>query len=491
MTDAAFLAWLKTNAAIRTVIVEVYARISGVETLLRLSSRPYITGAADTPAHTEYDTCVVGGVSFSESLNLDGQPSISYGAIELENRGGVRDAWLNYVWANRAIQVYVGDPSWPKSDFRKVFDGVVGDITGKGPENLSLSLLDKLQRLNNPMTETLLGGTTVNKDRLLPTTAGEVANVTPLQTDASLLEYQVHSGVIEDIIEVRDNGAPVSVTKYTSLGKFRLTSAPVGQITCDVQGLKPSGTYSNNVCTLIKHIVQNYGPASTRFTAGDLDSTNLNAFEAANTQAVGMYLPDRQNVLAACQELAASVGAQVLCSTQGLLRLIKISLPTGVATTVVQKTDYVYHSLEIAQRPDVKSTNMLGYCKNYTPQTSGLATGLPASSQATLAKEYFTVTNSDSSVASVYKLDAAPPQENTLLVNETEANTESARRLALWKVARTVYKFVGFSQLMLVELGDALQLYSDRFGLSSGPTGLVVGVDRDWIKNRVTISVLM
>ena len=148
MTDAAFLAWLQSADCIRCALVEVVARIGGSETTLYLSNRNYVTASGDTPASTAYTACITGGVSFAETLSLDGTPSISYGDIEIDNRGGVRDAWLGYVWANRQVRVYMGDPRWVRADFRLIFDGVVGDLLSRDAEVLNLSLLDKLQRLN-------------------------------------------------------------------------------------------------------------------------------------------------------------------------------------------------------------------------------------------------------------------------------------------------------------------------------------------------------
>ena len=120
LSDAQFTAWLASASSIRTVLVEVVSRIAGSETTLYLSSRNYITAAADTPASTAYQACIAGGVSTRESLNLDGSPSMSWGDIEIGNADGSRDAWLDYVWANRAVNVYVGDPTWPRADFRLV-----------------------------------------------------------------------------------------------------------------------------------------------------------------------------------------------------------------------------------------------------------------------------------------------------------------------------------------------------------------------------------
>ena len=44
--------------------------------------------------------------------------------------------------------------------------------------------------------------------------------------------------------------------------------------------------------------------------------------------------------------------------------------------------------------------------------------------------------------------------------------------------------------LMLVELGDTWTLTHARFGLAAGKTGLVVSIERDWLKGRATVGVL-
>lgn len=491
LTDAQFKAWLIAPGSIRTVLVEAVARIVSTETTLYLSSRNYITASADTPASTAYQACISGGVSTSESLNLDGTPSMSWGDIEVNNADGSRDGWLDYVWSNRAVSVYVGDPTWPRADFRLVFSGVIDDIGSRTRTTLNLRLRDKLERLNNPVSETVLGGSTANKDRLIPIVLGEVHNIEPLLINPSSLIYQYSTGASERLIEVRDNGAPI--TSYTSnltLGQFTLTAAPVGQITCDVQGIKPAGTYSNNISTLVQYIVQNYGPSSARFSGGDLDSANLSAFASANTQAVGLYLSDRANVLAVCQQLAASIGAQVVMTSTGLLRLIRIALPATGTVTAVTAADMEAGSISISSRPAVKATAKLGYAQNNTVQASGMASGLPASSAAALAQEWLTTTSTDATTATTYKLDAQPEQVDTLLIDDTEAATEAARLVTLWKTQRTIYSATYLPSTMLVELGDTWTITHPRLGLSAGKTGLVVSIDRDWLKARATVGVL-
>ena len=115
---------------------------------------------------------------------------------------------------------------------------------------LNIVLVDKLQRLNEPIQHRTLGevfGNTItagtaldnNKSNPAPIVLGEVFNIegVPCSNDPNTLRYMVNSGTIHNIIEVRDNGVPVGFTQNTTAGTFDLTQTSYGQITCTVQGI--------------------------------------------------------------------------------------------------------------------------------------------------------------------------------------------------------------------------------------------------------------
>jgi len=483
------LAWLKNQNALRCILVEVVARIAGVETTLYLSTRGYITEAGDAPANINYVPCISGGLQIVETLPLDGTASISYGDIEILNLDGSRDSWLDYVWANRSVKVYIGDVSWARADFQLIFDGILEDIDSKSYDKLNLKIRDKLQRLNGPISETKLG-TGDNPDSLIPLTFGECCNVTPLLSNPATLEYQVHNGAIERIIEVRDNGVPVTgFTSSLGIGKFTLTTAPAGTITCSVQGDKPS-TYVNTISAIIQRIVKDFGKVSSRFVSGDLDSTNLSAFESANTQAVGIYLTNRENIITVIQQLAASIGAQAAITREGKLALLRIALPPAGTPTSIGETDILVNSLHIADRPAVIASTKVGYCKNWTVQNN-LLTGIPEDHKKLFSEEYLTTTQTDATVVTNYRLDVEPVQRNTLLLVEAEAITEANRELDIYKVPRHIISFDGFPQCLLLTLGQAVTVTHPRFGLAASKTGVIVSLQTDWINFKVTVGVLV
>lgn len=486
MTDADFIAWLKSDGALRCVLVEAVASVSGTETTHYLSSGNYVTTAADTPASTAYTACISGGCEISERLSLDeGGGAMAFSDIEIGNEGGEFDAWLGYIWRNRAVQVYYGDVRWDRADFRLMFDGIIDDLQARDRNVLNLVIRDKLQRLNTPVTDTTLGGSTANKDRLIPVLLGECHNITPLLTNPATLEFQVHGGAIEDIIEVRDNGVVVATTDNLSTGKFILSQALKGTITCSVQGDKPSA-YANTVSQLVQRLATGYG--TDPYDSGDLDATNLADFDTDHPQPVGVYLAETASVLAVCQQLAASVGAQVVMSATGLLRLIRVGLPAPGTAVQVNHTTMVQGTLKIAQRVPVRPAVRLGYCKNWTVQT-GLQTGIPAEHKDLYAEEWLTVTSTDATVATAYKLAEEAKQEDTLLLATTDAQDEADRRCDLRKAQRTVYACNNYADLMLAELGNAATLTATRYSLSAGVSGQITAITRDLLGARVGLEV--
>lgn len=481
ISDADYRRWLRDDRARRTVLLEI-----DTDPVRRLSVVPYTTLPTDPTPNVRYDALIKGGVGYREQLRLDGGSTGSYASIELHNEDGSLDPWLGDVWKNRDIRVYFGDVAWERADYRLVAAGVV-DRAEQSRDTMTITLVDPLERLDNAVTEQLLGGSGQEAERLMPVTLGECHNITPRLYDAATHTYRWHGGSVERLIEVRDRGVPVSYT--SSGGEFSLLAAPDGVITASVQG-DASGGYKNTVAGLIQLLVTGYGPAASRFTSADLDTANLATFDSAHPQPVGLYLSDYATVVQCVVELAASVGAQAVMSRTGKLRLLKVNLPASGTPAVIQPSDYEDRSLEIVGQSAVVAGVRLGYCPNWTPRQN-IAEGVPSEHRDLYAQEWLTVTATAPGVASEYRISTEVEQVNTLLLRRADAQAEAARRLALWSVPRTVIRVRGFAQLLDLELGQAATLYGDRFGLESGKTGQIVGLDPDWVSGRCDVEVLI
>ncbi|GAA5231744.1 hypothetical protein FOZ76_14470 [Verticiella sediminum] len=479
ITDAQFDRWLRTSGVPRCVLVELPG-----DTPIYLSSRAYVTAPDDQVApNRAYRAILQGGASFSESLSEDGaQARMSAGDIEIDNTGGHADDLLSVVWQDRRIEVYIGDVSWPRADYRLALAGVVARLQPRNARTLNLVLRDVLERLNNPANDGTLG-VGPNAEQPMPLCMGECHNVTPRVEDTAGEQVRVHSRPIERIIELRDRGVPADATADLTNARATVAKQPDGLLTMSVQGDKSGGVYRNTVGPLVELLATSYGPEAERLGAGEIDRANFDAFAAAHPQPVGLYSAERITVRDAVQRLAASVGAQVAASRTGQLRLLKADPPPPTATAglrVIRPGDYLDGSLRLAGFRGRVDGVTLGYCRNWTPGQE-IAEIVPARYRDRYAQEWLTVTVGDAS--------RAGEQIDTLLLKQSDALTEGQRRLANGdgRIARLA--LTGFAQLLQFELGERVVLYGNRYGLEAGRACQIVSLQRDWFKATVAVEV--
>ncbi len=543
LTAEEITAWLNSSSAIRGTLIEVDVRIQGdlVDSTRYLSTFSYTTGASDTPSNTCYESIVEGGLKYTEKMDIGGNASLSIGDVELKNINGEFDSWLNDTWMNRPIRAYVGDIRWPRDSFFLVFDGVVADIDSRGRDTINIKIRDKLQRLNTPLSELKYSDVAPYPDAsnvtpytdptdpndivpelFLPSSFGEQHNITPILIDTGNLTYIANYGPIQGIGEVRDNGVPLipasnSYTVDVNKGTFTMLYQPFGLITCSVQGdnvpqswdtFVPGVTYRQTAGSLIRRIVTGYGkcvpdpitgvptttPSPERFTEDDIDIDNFEEFEATHPQPVGVYSASRENMLTICQQLAASVGAQISMSRVGKLRLTKLSSPPlGDPTIITEDDDMVINTLSIVRRTEVQGSVKLAFTKNWTIQ-QGLQTNIPYDHKKRFAEDYSTVIKADADTINKYKLTGYPAQQETLLNSQPEAYDEALRRLNIVKDPHYIYKFTGFPWLLDLRLGDTVQIVSDRFALSGElgvGLGTVISLQPDWNTCNVEVEVFI
>ena len=519
-------AWLLNNTVRRCVLVVI--QYFDVIAVTDTGKYMYLGTKGYTPTNGEitFIPIITGGLKFDENLSIDGGLSATVGDIEINNPNGEYDTWLDstkYIWANRTVKIYYGDPDWVSADlattytnFELIFDGLLVDIGSRSRDKLNFRIRDKMERLNAPLTETKLGvygtwGTNQqpNVDATKPLVFGEVFNITPLQIDPSTLEYMVNSGVTEGLIEVRDNGVPIynsgltggaNVTNLATAGTFKLNQALAGVATCSVQGVKrsinlttqvESATYANNIANLVALITMKFGKSYTQLVAADIDFTNFLAYETANNIPVGIYVTDGASVLEVCKQLCSSLATQLFFNRQGKLQLLKLGVPTSDTNIDITDRDILFHSLSITARTEVMATVKLGYCKNWTVQ-EGLVTGIPQAHKDMFATDWMTYTPTvDSTVQSRYKLTSDPVQKDTALLTTSNATTEANRLQTYYKVPHTVYSFVGTPRMMLLKLGQPVTLTHSRFGLNSGASGQVVALSPNWSTGQVNVGVLI
>lgn len=115
ITDKQFSDWAQSSTKYPVLLVEMTHKTGKVY----LSDHVYFTNASDTPAHISYDVCLNQTVVVERTLDQD-----SVGALRVYNDGSLDD-WLDYLWAGYEIEIFIGDKSWERADFRRQFKGVI------------------------------------------------------------------------------------------------------------------------------------------------------------------------------------------------------------------------------------------------------------------------------------------------------------------------------------------------------------------------------
>lgn len=480
ISDAQYAAWLDDSTAQRVTLYRVGCVSGGAQVTRRLSNR-HFTGSAAAP----YSAVIAKDLEIARSISMDGDAKLSAGDVEVWNVSGDLDSWFADVWANQRVEVYVGDARWDEADFRLSFVGNLADIAyGADRTTLVLKFRDALQRLNTPVSEAKFADGT-----LYPVALGEVPNMTP-KYDSVTGRYCYHCGPAEGLIEPRNDGKKRTpdVTDDPINGRFAFnTAVGPGAVTCSVQGDKTGGIYRSRIAQLVQLLAMQYGKESTRMAASDIDTANLTVFDAANQQPVGLAILDRTNVLTAAAQLASSKGAQVIPSMLGKLRLIQYAIPTS-ATLSIPRSMQVQDSLVPVARTTPAAAVQIRYCRNYTTQPN-LQTSLPAEHKQMFATEWQAYTAVDAATQATYSQYTDPAPIDTCLLTPADARAEAERRLAIVKVPRTTYRVELTPVGMLVELGEARNLFSDRFGLDAGKPGLVTGLTTNFGTYAVTAEV--
>jgi hypothetical protein len=236
--------WFHDDSAVRVILAEfdyvdqVGSGTSAVPTVLTkyLSDQAYI----DDENNRSYEECITEMPRYSRSVDrqtLRGKFSSSIGTLELNNADGSFDDFLKLACDGSEVRFYIGDITWPRSQFMFVFSATPTKITAPSWDKLVVTLKDNSLFFNKTIGgATTVGGTGTNADSNRPWNFGYVRQVQCILQDFATLTY-VHSdssvGTGAVVLAVRDKGIAVSFVDNGD-GTLRLLASPAGVVTCDV-----------------------------------------------------------------------------------------------------------------------------------------------------------------------------------------------------------------------------------------------------------------
>ena len=503
-----------------TLEIEAAIDAAGSVRTYYFANRAFSTYGGDTPEHTAFDTALADPGSITQTAFGDGRTGgatrLSLGEVRINNADSAYDNWIGYGFDGRRLTIRRGYGGSYPGDYETIFTGTVETVTVTRREAI-IRLRDKQLIFDAAVLTDLYGGSNVLPNGTDGTAAdlagkpkprlfGSCRNIAAPCVNTSKLVYQVHSGRVAEISAVYDkalgltfgvdranagdllSNTPAAGAYDTCLaqGLFRLGSNPAGQVTADAaQG---AAAVDRTAASILLTLALEAGVA-----AGDVDAGDLTALAADAPAELGMWLSDAGVTYRQAMDRAAnSVGAYFAFDPDGVLRAGRLVEPTG--DPVLEIADYDVNE-PFERRPardgDIPIWRVtVRHSRVWTVQASDIAASVSPARRALIGSEYRDQSAFDEAVKDQFRL-AGEESIETLLISEADAANEAFRRLNLRKVRRSFYDVgitAGVFSSAGVKIGDVVRLTHPRFGLSAGKLFVVLGINLQLARSRVTLT---
>ncbi|MEM5384135.1 hypothetical protein VSR68_11155 [Paraburkholderia phymatum] len=481
-----------------TISIDVtgYRLSDGTLQTLRFSDDGFMTLPSDAPANAYYEPRLSAPPHFARSLFNSAQASFGAsqstpGEIVLENSDGGLDYLLtDYAFDGRSFTMRVGSIGTPFAQWTVTASGTLSDVKVSDTSTVSLVVNDRLQKLALTQPRPTYGGTNVLPNGIdgtandlmgqyKPRVYGQVLNISPKCVNTSLVIYQASDQSNCSITAVYDNG--VALTKdadYPDLaslqstapsaghvrcfqGILRLGSSPAGQVTCDAT----SGVTS--AASLMQQIALDAG-----FTVADISAADVAALNALNAAPCGVWADGQVTSQSLMDAIAGSIGAFYSFDRLGVLRMGRVSAPSGAPAVIFDEVVLEAVNIKEAGIPSYQVT--VNYAKNCTVQSQP-AGSVSVDRRTWLSQDSRSQVAKSATVQTVWP-SALDQTFDTVLINASDALAEANRRLALFGRRMLMTVDIDLSQLGTLDLGSVVGFSYSRYGLSSKPM-TVVGVD--------------
>lgn len=472
-----FQEWLRTPGLDRCYLIEMDYLLNGDKRTLRRATHPFRTAGTDAPAWYPYPDTVLTLPDFDRDMSevFTGASRVAVGEAELYLDEQLQELVETAVFSGQQVRMYVGDAAWPLADFGQILVGQIDQVDAVSFDTAKLTFKDRAAIFNQPMQVNTIA-TGPNAGNPVPLCFGECFNVSPVLIDPITKLYRVHSGAVQSITGVRENGQPIPFTANNSAGTFALTNNAQGRVTADVQGAVIDGDFLTTADQLINHIVTTAGIATP---VGDLlpDYT------------LGLYINSDATIADVLDEVVASVGGAWFFDR--LNRVVKVFFSgVGAASDVLALEDVEDDSLLPVRRIAPARSVSVGYARNWTPQADGLA-GVIRENNPELATRYeqkeSTAIANNLNIEAIYP-DAAAITVSTLIVSQSDAQAEADRRALLASVPRTVFELSAFAAPFAMRLGQTIAVDYPKY-FSGGRSAVITRLNDMPAQNAVRLEV--
>lgn len=479
-----------------------------------------------TPANVYFAPRVIDPALIRRDLfdvgTTGGASRIGYGELVLDNTDGALDVFNTWAVDGRTLRIRVianADAAYPSASVM-LFTGTM-EQAEVSASTVRVRIRDRQLITTSAFQPNKYAGTNALpnglegldsdlKGKPKPKLLGGVFGIEPVPVNTSKLIFQVNDGAIRDVMALYDSGALLSrnvpdfdyADEATMLatapaagtyrvwkagGMLRLGSSPVGQLTADVlQGITPA---SRTAASMWQIVLTAAGISPSDISAADFAALNL-----ATRATLGFYYRDETTLQAVLDDIARSIGAWWASDVNGVMRMQRLTAPSGTPVLVCNGANIVEGSL---QRVPLSEGGLPSYrtvvrgVRNYTVQTNGLVGIVGAARRARLAQPWQDGISTDSAVQTTYLL-ANELTVETGLQCLAAVQAEAARLLALYSVKRDRFELqlrADMTTLALIDLGVVVTLQWTRFGLNAGKLFRVIGYQLDPTTQTISLTV--
>lgn len=359
--------------------------VPGLGTLY-LSDSPHATEPTDTPPSVAYQAVLAGLPRLHREIAAlrGGRSPASYGALELATQtvwapwSGADVDLLTVPLRGAACRLYLTAPrAVATPDVREeLWTGYLGTAAGTWGGAIAYTLTDPAARAESravSLAQFDAGAECASvpdgldgAPRPLALGRGGVTNVAPVLVCTADLTYEVAGGPYAVGVEVEavyDNGVAVAWTAGAD-GRFSLSAAPAGRVTCDVTGWHPAYLAGDGVADLVHLLLREWGGVAS----GALD---VQPSGTGTAYAAGWYLTAAAIVGELVSAICAGEGWWWGPTREGRVTVRTLpGLPTpgtyGAARTLVPEE--VLGDVAWEEETDVVWAVEVTGARNWTPQ---------------------------------------------------------------------------------------------------------------------------
>lgn len=424
-----------------------------------------------------YEPRVAGFPSFKRYMQhvFFGSSAISFGNLEILNEDGFYDYLLDYVFAGWNMLIKLGGPVIGDGNYTNVLEGIQEKVPEMTRSRIKIPVRDRARVLKKKIPTTFLAAganvpdESVNKS--IPLCFGTCYNVTPLFTNDNTDEYQVHTGQIQDVLAVYDDGTalgfPADYTKDLNNGKFTLTNPASGLVTADIEGCYDGVTFYEKAGQIIKWILDNI----MSWSGTDYDSTALTDLDTDRPYELGLYIDSQETIINVFDRICESVLATWGFTRANLFTVGATMAPGASADVTFYDEDFVKFAVTKSQVPEVLYRIFLTYQRDWTERDD------------TLSKTLISKTE-DLSVLYEYPI-AIEKRVDSLILQSADASTIGSAYLAFFDSQVKLLKFTAKGKPFRVSFLEDVKVESTRYSIDAYYR--VIGIKEDYTRNEVEL----